>query len=96
MFTLAGSSTEFQDLLREDNFLAIVAISMGCLTGMVAIIGCVIGGVMRTRAREATKRELAAYVAEGTLAPDQAVAMISADRPKLKITEGGVEVGGLQ
>ncbi len=82
MFTLAGSSTEFQDLLREDNFLAIVAISMGCLTGMVAIVGCLIGGVMRTRAREATKRELAAYVAEGTLDPDQAVAMIDAGRPK--------------
>ncbi len=96
MFILAGSSCEFRDLLREENFLAIVAIGMGCLTGMVAIIGCVVGGVMRTRAKEATKRELAAYVAEGTLAPDQAVAMINADRPKLKITEGGVEVGGLQ
>ena len=94
MFILAG--TEFRELLREENFLAIVAISMGCLTGMVAIIGCVVGGVMRTRAKEATKRELAAYVAEGTLAPDQAVAMINADRPKLKITEDGVEVGGLQ
>ena len=82
MFTLAGSSTEFQDLLREENFLAIVAISMGCLTGMVAIVGCLIGGVMRTRAREATKRELAAYVAEGTLDPDTAVAMINAGRAK--------------
>ena len=82
MFTLAGSSTEFQDLLREENFLAIVALSMGCLTGMVAIVGCLIGGVMRTRAREATKRELAAYVAEGTLDPDQAVAMIDAGRSK--------------
>ncbi len=96
MCILAGNSGEFQELLREENFLAIVAIGMGCLTGMVAIIGCVVGGVMRTRAREATKRELAAYVAEGTLAPDQAVAMINADRPKLKITEDGVEVGGLQ
>ncbi len=82
MFILAGSSTEFQDLLREENFLAIVAISMGCLTGMVAIVGCLIGGVMRTRAREATKRELAAYVAEGTLDPDTAVAMINAGRAK--------------
>ncbi len=82
MFILAGSSSEFQDLLREENFLAIVAISMGCLTGMVAIVGCLIGGVMRTRAREATKRELAAYVAEGTLDPDQAVALINAGTPK--------------
>ncbi len=80
MFTLAG--TEFQNLLREENFVAIVAISMGCLTGMVAIVGCLIGGVMRTRAREATKRELAAYVAEGTLDPDTAVAMINAGRAK--------------
>ncbi len=80
MFVLAGSSTEFQDLLREENFLAIVAISMGCLTGMVAIVGCLIGGVVRARAREATKRELAAYVAEGTLDPDTAVAMINAGR----------------
>ncbi len=83
MFILAG--TEFRELLREDNFLAIVAISMGCLTGMVAIVGCLIGGVMRTRAREATKRELAAYVAEGTLDPDQAVAMLNAGRSKVEV-----------
>ncbi len=85
MFTLAGSSTEFQDLLREDNFLAIVAISMGCLTGMVAIVGCLISGVVRARAREATKRELAAYVAEGTLDPDKAVAMLNAGSKKSDI-----------
>ncbi len=92
MFVLAGSSSEFQGLLREENFLAIVAISMGCLTGMVAIVGCVIGGVMRTRAKEATKRELAAYVAEGTLDSDQAVAMINAGRPKWEgCGDGGMD-----
>ena len=82
MFILAGNSSEFQDLLREENFLPLVAIGMGCLTGMVAIVGCLIGGIVRARAREATKRELAAYVAEGTLDPDTAVAMINAGRPK--------------
>ena len=92
MFILAGSSSEFQDLLREDNFLAIVAISMGCLTGMVAIVGCLVGGVMRARAREATKRELAAYVTEGTLDPDTAVAMINAGRPKWEgCGDGGMD-----
>ncbi len=90
MFTLAG--TEFQNLLREENFVAIVAISMGCLTGMVAIVGCLIGGVTRARAREATKRELAAYVAEGTLDPDTAVAMINAGRPKWEgCGDGGMD-----
>ncbi len=73
---------DFESLLREEHFLAIVAISMGCRTGMVAIVGCVTGGVVRARAREATKRELAAYVAEGTLDPESAVAMINAGRPK--------------
>jgi hypothetical protein len=34
-----------------------------------------------SRNREATKRELAAYVAEGSLDPDKAVAMINAGRP---------------
>ena len=92
MFVLAGSSSDFQDVLREENFLAIVAISMGCLTGMVAIVGCLIGGVMRARAKEATKRELAAYVAEGTLDPDQAVAMINAGRPKWEgCGDGGMD-----
>ena len=100
MFILASSSSEFQDLLREQlswHFVTIMAISGACLIAIVAIVGCVIGGVVRNRAREATKRELAAYVAEGTLDPDQAVAMINAGRPTgIKITEGGVEVGGVQ
>ena len=92
MLILAGSCSEFLDLLREENFLVFVAISMGCLTGMVAIVGCVIGGVMRARAREATRRELAAYVAEGTLDPDTAVAMINAGRPKWEgCGDGGMD-----
>ena len=92
MLIVSGRSITFPDLLREDNLLAIVAISMGCLTGMVAIVGWLVGGVMRARAREATKRELAAYVAEGTLDPDTAVAMINAGRPKWEgCGDGGMD-----
>ena len=72
----------FNEVLREENFLALVGIVFGCLTGMVAIVSGAITTVSRGRARELTKRELAAYVAEGSLDPDQAVAMINAGMPK--------------
>ena len=82
MFILAGSSCEFQALLREENFLVIVAIGMGCLTGMVAIVSGAVAAVVRTRAREQTKRELAAYVAEGSIDPDKAIALLNAGGSK--------------
>ncbi len=80
MWTLACG--DFAQLLGEENFVAVLAITMGCLTGMVAIVGGAISGVLRTRARELTKRELAAYVAEGTIDPDKAVAMLNAGMPR--------------
>jgi hypothetical protein len=48
----------------------------------IAIVGIVSGmyaGVRSRREREETKRELAAYVAEGSLTPDQAERLICAD-----------------
>ena len=47
----------------------------------VAIIAIVCGTIRSTivaRARERTRRELAAYVAEGTIDPDKAVRMLNA------------------
>ncbi len=69
---------DFLEVLRTENFIPIVAIVFGCTTGMVGIVGGTFASVMRSRAREQTKRELAAYVAEGTLDPDKAVAMLNA------------------
>ena len=45
--------------------------------------GIVAGAVTKlatTRARERTKREIAAYVAEGSIDPDKAVAMLNAGK----------------
>ncbi len=72
----------FTDLVRSNNFIPVLAITLGCLTGMVGIVGGTITSVVRTRAKEQTKRELAAYVAEGSIDPDKAVAMISAGMPR--------------
>jgi hypothetical protein len=66
--------------LVADNFvwLSIVVIVV------VAIVVSAIKDVMRTRARESTRREIAAYIAEGTMTPEQGerlmVAENSADR----------------
>ena len=73
MLTLAGDILE--DLIGMPQIIfviggaiAIVAIICGTLTSM---------GVRR--AKERTKREIAAYVAEGTIDADKAIAMLNAD-----------------
>jgi hypothetical protein len=80
MLTAGGS---FQSLLDEDNFIPILAIAVGALIAVVGIVTSTVKSVCVSRARELTKRELAAYVAEGTLDPDKAVAMINAGRMKV-------------
>ncbi len=73
---------EFGKLIQSGNFIPILAITLGCGVGVVGIIGGTIGGILKTRSKEMTKRELAAYVAEGTLDPDKAVMMLNAGMPR--------------
>ncbi len=78
MFELACG--DFESLIRSENFIAITAITLGCGVGVVGIIGGTVSGIMKTKAQEQTKREIAAYVAEGTIDPQNAVAMLNAGR----------------
>ncbi len=80
---------DFAEFVRTDNFIALVAITFGCGVGVVAIVAGTIGGILSTRAKETTKRELAAYVAEGTLEADKAVAMLNAGMKKWKTPDLG-------
>lgn len=68
-------------LLDEDMLIPIMAIAAGTIIAVVAIIFTTVKAMVVTSHREHTKRELAAYVAEGSLDPDKAVAMINAGRP---------------
>lgn len=78
MFESVQQNHEILDrILDEDFFLPVLAIMAGTLIAIVAIIR----GMVVARAKEQTKRELAAYVAEGTLDPDKAARMLAADRP---------------
>lgn len=57
--------------------LPIIAIGAGMLVGSLAIASGVMHSIAVNKARENTKRELAAYVAEGTIQPDDAVRILA-------------------
>jgi len=68
----------WHDLIKEGTIIPFVAIIMGSMIAVIAIIFGSVKTIYVSRAREATKREIAAYVAEGSLDPKNAVAMLQA------------------
>lgn len=46
---------------------------------VVAIVVSAIKDILRTRAREASRREIAAYIAEGTMTPEQGERLMVAE-----------------
>ena len=85
MDMLAQESLLRDLLLSEPWGMIIVSIVAGCGVAVVSIISGAIATTAKARAREQTRREIAAYVAEGSIQPDDAVAMMNAGRPKSKI-----------
>lgn len=83
-------NSSFHELVSGGLLIPIAAIGLGSVIAVIAIISSTIRSVAVGRAREQTKRELAAYVAEGTLDPDKAVAMINAGRSQ---ADGGKSGG---
>ena len=79
MFYLAHD--EFLSSLADrGNLLGFVAITGGICVAMTAIVFTCVKEMVVKRAQEATRREIAAYVAEGSLDPDKAMAMIDGGR----------------
>lgn len=73
-------ATLLEEIVDDGDLIPVIAIVGGLTLGAIGIIFTTMKSVLVARAREQTKRELAAYVAEGTLDPDKAVAMLSAGR----------------
>lgn len=67
-----------QFLYQREMLVPVLAICCGSLIAVIAIVFSMVRNMVVSSAREQTKRELAASVAEGTLDPDKAVAMINA------------------
>lgn len=71
----------WEQLIEKDQLIAYVAIVGGISVAIVAIVFSSLKAIVVGRAREATKREIAAYVAEGSLDPDKAIALLEAGKP---------------
>jgi len=68
-------------LMNEDLLVPVVAMTVGGVIAVVAIVFTTVRAMAVSRNREATRREIAAYVAEGSIDPDKAIAMLEADKP---------------
>lgn len=70
------------DNFDSGDLKTIAVIGIGAAIAIIAILASLIKTVATTKAREATKREIAAYVAEGSIKPEDAVAMLNAGKTK--------------
>ena len=66
----------------NDDLIPIIAIVGGLFIATLSIVCGTIKNVARNKATEETKRELAAYVAEGSMKADEAERLVKAGRPK--------------
>ena len=87
MLLLADLDQVIHDVIRSPFSIPLAAIICGCGAWMVCSISCAVSKVFVARGQEQTRRELAAYVAEGSLDPDQAVAMLDAGRSNPSSTD---------
>lgn len=53
-----------------------------CAVAIVAILAGAFRSVLIARAREQSRREIAAYMAEGSISPDQGERLMAAGNPK--------------
>ena len=69
-------------LLQEDPELIIpvMAIALGCGIAIVSIITCTIKGVCKTNQIERSRREIAAYIAEGSMSPEEGERLMKAGK----------------
>ncbi|MBL0926107.1 MAG: hypothetical protein IBJ11_00445 [Phycisphaerales bacterium] len=62
----------------ENIVLPAIAIGGGLLVAIVAIVFSAVSAMVRSSNRERTRREIAAYVAEGTMTPEEGERLLKA------------------
>ena len=51
--------------------IGMAAVTGGILIALVSVLSCTIKGCVRTKQVEQTRREIAAYIAEGSISPEE-------------------------
>ncbi len=62
----------------NENLIPIIAVAGGLLVAIVAILAGTVASTKKTKQREETRREVAAYVAEGSMTPEDAERLLTA------------------
>jgi hypothetical protein len=65
-------------LFSEDHFIYL----LGGTIAIVAILGSTVKGIVSSMARERSRREIAAYIAEGSMTPEQGEKLMAASSPR--------------
>ncbi|MBN8646096.1 MAG: hypothetical protein J0L61_12750 [Planctomycetes bacterium] len=63
-----------------DDILKIVIVGGGILIGFVAVVFGMVASILKHRQMERTRREVAAYVAEGSMTADEGERLLRAGR----------------
>ena len=74
MFLLAQATTGAASIMDSDNFTGIV---IGTIVLAAIVSGC-IKSVVKSTSRERSRREIAAYIAEGSMSPEQGERLMKA------------------
>ncbi|MEL6329614.1 MAG: hypothetical protein AAFR38_08130 [Planctomycetota bacterium] len=71
---------EFATLAADQNgtIIVVASVVLGCLVAMTAIIMAGATQIEKNKQREESRREIAAYVAEGSMTPEQGERMLVA------------------
>jgi hypothetical protein len=64
----------------DDEVVAVIAVVGGVSVAVIWVIAATIDSVFKTKSREQTRREIAAYVAEGTMTPEDAARILEAGK----------------
>jgi hypothetical protein len=78
----------FNRLVEDNQIIPVVAIIGGLCIAAISIIFGSVKATIVGKQREQTKRELAAYVAEGTISAEKAVEILNAGK-KASDSKGG-------
>lgn len=65
-----------------DEIVPLTAVTVGGVVIVVWVIAATIDSVVKNRSRERTRREVAAYVAEGSMSPSDGERLLKAEPPK--------------
>jgi hypothetical protein len=70
--------------MADDKLIAVIVIVGGLSLGLAGIVAGVVKSVVRARMAETSRREIAAYIAEGSITPEEGERLLTASPKERK------------